>query len=141
MYLTMDEYSDMGGTIEDEALYDSLEFEAESLINHYTFGRLRNETELPREVKRLMKYLIDLAKSKADALVLGQSVSSTEPVIGTHITNQQNDGVSVSYSHISPDELYSKMYKEVVNAIHHYLDGVKDSLGRNILYRGLYPGE
>ena len=66
MYLTYEEYQAMGGTIEDAAEFDDLEFGAEALINYYTFNRLKNDTNIPTEVKRLTKYLIDLAKKKAD---------------------------------------------------------------------------
>ena len=64
MYLTYAEYTAMGGTL-DETTFNDLEFEAEALVNWYTFNRLKKDTTFPDELKRLMKYLINLAYSKS----------------------------------------------------------------------------
>ena len=59
MYLTYEEYTAMGGTL-DEPTFNDLEYEAEALVNWYTFNRLTKDTQIPSEVKRLIKYLINL---------------------------------------------------------------------------------
>ena len=42
MYLTFAEYTAMGGTLS-QTTFDDLEFEAEALVNWYTFNRLKND--------------------------------------------------------------------------------------------------
>ena len=140
MYLTYAEYQAQGGTITDVATFNDLEFGAEALINYYTFNRLKNNTEIPIEVKRLTKYLIDLAQKKADALSLGDSADENTTV-GTYITEQSNDGVSTKYSGMASADLYKLCNEEADGAIKQYLYGVMNELGRKLLYRGLYPGE
>ena len=76
MYLTYEEYQTMGGTL-DETTFNDLEFEAEALVNWYTFNRLKKDTNFPDELKRLMKYLIGLAQSKAEVLNASGSGSKT----------------------------------------------------------------
>lgn len=140
MYLTYDEYTEYGGTL-DETTFDNLEFGAESLINYYTFSRLKNDTVLPTEVKRLTKYLIDLATKKLASLSLGSGDEYNSPIAGTYITAQSNDGVSVSYNAMGSSDLYKLCGSEAKEAIFMQLDGVMNELGRKLLYRGLYPGE
>ena len=43
-YLTYDEYQQYGGTL-DETAYQDVAFEAQSVINWWTFNRLQSETE------------------------------------------------------------------------------------------------
>ena len=152
MYLTYEEYQNYGGTL-DETAFNDFEFEAECLINWYTFNRLKNDTEFPEEVKRCTYKLIQLAKMKADALILGnqQTITTTE-VDGVvtktttettaPIASQSNDGVSISYNTISAAEIFNKL-NNTNNAslfyeqIKMYLNGVVNSLGQHVLYRGL----
>lgn len=141
MYLTYEEYQNMGGTL-DETTFNDFEFEAETYVDWYTFNRLQNVTEYPEKVKKCMYHIIKLAKMKYDTLssssVSGDGTSNT---VGAKVTSQSNDGVSISYSVLSADTVYSNSKDEIKNIIYRYLVGVKDSLGRNLLYRGLYPGE
>ena len=150
LYLTYDEYTEMGGTLE-ETTFNDFEFEAESIINWYTFNRLKNEESLPTEVKRCMYRLISIAKLKADAMQLGVSESSsTSGSISNNVTamvqSQSNDGVSISYNVLSASELFDALQVktkggEVEQIVQKYLDGVINSLGQKVLYRGFYPGE
>lgn len=136
MYLTYAEYQDMGGTL-DEATFNDLEFEAESIINWYTFNRLKNDTTYPVEVKRLMKYLINLAASKQT--VVGGSGSDADST--KQIASQSNDGISVSYNILSAKDLMDSVKDEAENATKRYLQGVMNEAGRKLLYRGVYPNE
>lgn len=136
MYLTYAEYQNMGGTL-DEATFNDLEFEAESIINWYTFNRLKNDTTYPVEVKRLMKYLINLAASKQT--VVGGSGSDTDSA--KQIASQSNDGISVSYNILSAKDLMDNVKDEAENATKRYLQGVMNEAGRKLLYRGVYPDE
>ena len=139
MYLTYDEYLNMGGTLE-EIPFTDFEFQAEAQINYATFSRLKTDNTFPSEVKRLTKYLIDLFEKKAAAISLGKG-SSSSAGSGVYITSQSNDGVSVSYNGMSPTDLVALCKTEVQNAIKMYLDGVTNEAGHKLLYRGLYKGE
>lgn len=137
MYLTYAEYQDMGGTL-DEATFNDLEFEAEALVNWYTFNRLKEDTTFPVELKRLMKYLINLAYSKSG--IIDASGSGSDDTNKT-IVSQANDGVSVSYNILSAKDLMDTVNAEGSAAIKRYLQGVTNEAGRKLLYRGIYPNE
>lgn len=137
MYLTYAEYQQMGGTL-DETTFNDYEFEAEVLVNWFTFNRLKGDTTFPEELKRLMKYLVTLAKEKADV----QSSSGAEGESGgKSIASQSNDGVSVSYNVLSAKDLMQSIAGEGEKAIQTYLQGVTNEAGKKLLYRGLYKGE
>ena len=140
MYLTYDEYIAMGGTL-DESTYEYYEFQAEALVNWYTFNRLKGSTTYPPELKRLMNYLINMAVKQDEALNLGGTISSTNEGTGAFITQQSNDGVSVSYNGMASGDLFIACQKQAKEAVHLYLNGVMNEMGRYLLYRGLYPGE
>jgi len=137
VYLTYEEYQAMGGTL-DVTAFGDLEFEAEALINWYTFNRLKKDTTFPDEIKRLMKYLINLADSKNE--LLNASGSGSESANKT-IASQSNDGVSVSYNILSAKDLMDASTKDAENAIKQYLQGVTNEAGQLLLYRGVYPNE
>lgn len=136
MYLTYDEYKNMGGTLE-EIPFNDFEFQAEAQINYATFNRLKKDKTVPEAVKRLTLYLIDLMEKKAAAFSLGKG-SSTDSV---YITSQSNDGVSTSYNGMSPSDLIKLCKEDSLNTIRNYLEGVTNEAGHKLLYRGLYPGE
>lgn len=136
MYLTYAEYQTMGGTL-DEATFDDFEFEAEALVNWYTFNRLKNDTDIPEAVKRLMRYLINLAQSKASTLY----PSTDGTGVTAAIASQSNDGVSISYNVLSAKDLMDTLKDEAESTIRRYLQGVMNEAGRLVLYRGVYPDE
>ena len=153
MYLTYAEYQNMGGTL-DETTFNDFEFEAECVINWYTFDRLKKDTEFPTEVKRCMNELIKLAKLKADAMNLGSQTTQTTDGQGntttvttlSSIASQSNDGVSISYNTVSASQVFDKLSpftkgSEIESTVKMYLQGVVNSLGRKVLYRGIYPNE
>lgn len=139
MYLTYEEYIEMGGTLE-EATFDDYEFRAEALVNYVTFNRLANDAVIPDKVKRVIKYIIDMVQKKADALSLGNGENSSESG-SVYITSQSNDGVSVSYNGMASTDVFSLCDDEIQSAIQVYLYGVMNEAGRYLLYRGLYKGE
>ena len=140
MYLTYEQFQTMGGTL-DETLFNDYEFEAESLVDWYTFNRLQDEEEYPEKLPRLMYHLISLIKLKAESMSSGNEDTSSSNSGGRSIASQSNDGVSTSYNVIPASELVKTVKEEMVQAINQYLQGVTNSLGRRLLYRGLYPGE
>lgn len=136
MYLTYTEYTEMGGTL-DEPTFNNLEFEAEALVNWYTFNRLKNDVQIPSEVKRLIKYLISLIQDENEGL----SGSTGGGVTSGPVASQSNDGVSVSYAVLSAAERMQALKVQEESTIKKYLQGVMNEAGRKLLYRGLYPGE
>lgn len=137
MYLTYAEYQSMGGTL-DETTFNDLEFEAEALVNWYTFNRLKKDTTFPDELKRLMKYLIGLAYSKSGIInASGSGAVDTQKTIAS----QSNDRVSISYNILSAKDLMDSVKSESQDAIDKYLQGVMNEAGRLLLYRGVYPDE
>lgn len=154
MYLTYEEYQEYGGTLDETTFFD-FEFEAATVINWYTFNRLRNDEGFPEEVKRCAYRLIQLAKLKADALALGNQTTTVKDENGhviktietsSAIASQSNDGVSISYNTVSAAEVFSKISangkgNELEATVTRYLQGVTNSLGQHVLYRGIYPNE
>lgn len=136
MYLTYEEYRNMGGTL-DEVTFTKFEFQAQAEINYSTFNRLKADKVIPNEVKRLAYYLIDLLQKKADAFTLGKGDANA----AASITSQSNDGVSVSYNGLSPSDLIKLCKEDFLNAIRKHLEGVTNEAGHKLLYRGVYPGE
>lgn len=138
MYLTYEEYQTMGGTL-DETTFGDLEFEAEALVNWYTFNRLKNDSVFPVELKRLMKYLVNLLRIKGN--ILNSSDNGSTQGSGSAITSQSNDGVSVSYNVLSAAEVAETCKQDAADAIKQYLQGVMNEAGQLLLYRGAYPNE
>lgn len=139
MYLTYDEYINMGGTELEETAFQQLEFESRSIIDFWTFNRLKNETAYPEAVKRCVFKLINLLNDKQKAMVV--DIKTDGGVVKAGIASESNDGVSTSYNTLSAKEMVDASQKELETTIKMYLDGVKNSLGHKLLYRGLYPNE
>ena len=138
-YLTYDEYSEMGGTI-DETLFNNLRLDAQGYIDWYTFNRLWDEEEIPERVKICMYQLINLLSVTAN--LIAPTTPATGGInVGAQLSEQSNDGVSSKYAVLDAEILYDKAKKEVNACIERYLTGVVNSAGRKLLYRGLYPGE
>ena len=138
MYLTYTEYQSMGGTLE-EPVFADYEFQAEARINYVTFNRLAKDTVIPQKVKQVVKHIIDLVKTKADALSLGSEAGASTG--SAFITSQSNDGVSASYNGMASTDAFTVCDKEIESSIRLYLYGVTNEAGKLLLYRGLYKGE
>lgn len=139
MYLTYEEYVNMGGTLTETA-FNEFEFEAECIIDWYTFDRLKKDTEYPEAVKRCVYKIIKIALSKDSSFTLGDDMSGNSTKQGA-VVSQSNDGVSISYNAMSATDLFSKADDEIKLAITVYLANVTNSLGHKVLYRGIYPNE
>lgn len=140
MYLTYDEYLAFGGTVEETA-FDNLEFEARTVIDWWTYNRLQNDEEYPEAVKRCMFKLINLIIAKQQAQLLKNNGTVNTDVTESGIVQQSNDGVSTTYNIMSASEIIAQSGEDVKSTIRMYLQNVRNSLGRKVLYRGLYPGE
>ena len=153
MYLTYEDYQSMGGTL-DETAFNDFEYEAETIVNWYTFNRLKEETEYPDELARCMYRLIMLAKLKADALLMGKQVTvqyddqgnKTTTEVETYIKGQSNDGVSIDYNAVDANEVFGLLSSTgkgnvLETTVFRYLQGVRNSKGKRLTYRGMYPDE
>lgn len=140
MYLTYDEYIDMGGTLEDETAFEQLEFEARSIIDWWTFNRLRKQTTYPEAVKRCMFKLITLIQEKEIAMTPVTKGSSDSITTGG-IVRESNDDVVAEYNTLSAKQSMDMVRAETKTVVARYLQGVRNSLGHKVLYRGVYPDE
>lgn len=138
MYLTYAEYQSMGGTL-DETTFNDFEFQARAQIDWYTFNRLQKEETLPEAVKRCMYHLIDLLFLSASASATPAASPSTG--VSASVSSQSNDGVSISYNVLSASEALQTAKEQIQSSIDMYLQGVMNSLGQKVLYRGVYPNE
>ena len=142
-YLTYDEYSEMGGTL-DETLFDTLRLDAQGYIDWFSFNRLWKEEwrteDIMERVKLCMYQLIGLVAAKSN-LVVPQAQNAGGININAQVSTMSNDGVTTTYAVLSADLLYSKAKEEIDSCITRYLSGIMNSAGRKLLYRGLYPGE
>lgn len=140
MYLTYDEYNNMGGQALEETAFNQLEFEARTQIDWWTFGRLKNQSTYPEAVKRCMVKLIELL-DKQQKVMLIDAVDEDGNVVAGLMAHQSNDGVSATYNVITGNMAVRAIQSQLKSAVQMYLQDVRDSLGRKVLYRGLYPGE
>lgn len=145
MYLKYKEYEVYCGNSNrlSEASFNEFEFQAESLINWYTFNRLKGEAEIPENVKMCVFSLIKKLVLWNNLKSCGITASSDEETAEASelIKSQSNDGVSVSYNVISASEALANSKKEISDTIKTYLSGIYNSKGQSLTYRGMYPGE
>ena len=139
-YLDYETYQEYGGTL-DETTFNDLAFQAEVQIDWYTFNRLQDDSEVSERVKRCMYALIKLIQDKLIASAIPSDTGDTLNNVQAGITGQSNDGVSISYNIISASDALELAKKAVDKTIVKYLQGVTNSLGRKLLYRGIYPDE
>ena len=139
MYLTFSEYQNMGGTL-DETAFNDLEFEAEAIVDWYTFNRLQNNSTYPEKLKQCMYKLIRMTEERQQTMSPGETMDADGNVTSA-IASRSNDGVSISYNIVSAGELFDKLKIEMGDVVRKYLNGVVNELGRKVLYRGFYPGE
>lgn len=139
MYLTFEEYVEWNGTLDPDT-FNEYSFDIESIIDYYTFNRLKNQTEYPDKVKQLAFYLLNYLENKAKSLTPGKSMDGSDANPAS-IASESNDGVSTEYNVLTAASRLAILEAEAKKAIRRYLYGVKNSLGQALLYRGVYPGE
>lgn len=124
MFLTFNDYSNMGGDMDlDE--FNRFEYKARAFINQTTHNRIRDETPVRECVQKAMFELIDLLKSK----------SAAEDSGSTGVSSKTNDGVSVTYA---SGESVDQYWKRKTNSVLvEYLADEVDSRGIPLLYGGV----
>lgn len=143
MYLTYEEYTEYGGTL-DETTFNDLAFEAGAQIDWYTFNRFQamDASALDERVKRCMYRLIQIVQAnRAVNQTSGNGNDADASAIQAGVMSQSNDGVSISYNILAATEIIKTSPETIKNCIQQYLSGVTDALGRKVLYRGIYPDE
>ena len=138
LYLTYDEYVDLGGTL-DESSYTLYALDADAYIDWYTFNRLWGEETIPDKVNYCVYQLIRFIEAKMNQIL--PPVNENGFNATAQVTRYSNDGVTVEYNVLHADEIYHNCSKEIDGILNRYLDGLVNSAGRKLLYRGLYPGE
>ena len=139
-YLSYSEYQSMGGTL-DATTFADLEYEAESYVNWYTFNRLANETTIPDAVKKCIFHVMKLIQTQMGLLESSGGNDGTQSISSGVVASQSNDGVSISYNILSAKDAVELAKNNIDGTISRYLQGVTNSLGRRLLYRGIYPDE
>ena len=147
MYLTYSEYTELGGQL-DETSFNDLEYDAESIINWYTFNRLQKDEwkdalDTP-ELKRCVYQLIKL-KQLEDSLIMSGAggVGGIGWTKEAGVVKESNDGVTTEYNLLSSGDIlaYATGARPKKELIDRYLGSIVNDLGRRLLYRGVYPGE
>ena len=113
MYLTFNEYTELGGTL-NKAAFSRLELKARKLIDQRTFGRLKGLAEQSEVVKKLVFELMIVEEKEQNGVL--QSVS--------------NDGYSETYA-VANNEQKSACL------IAAYLSQEKTADGTPLLYCGV----
>lgn len=153
LYLPYITYKGLGGTL-DEITFSRFEYEAETIVNWYTFNRLKGEEKYPDELEYCMFSLIEYAKLQADAILLGKHTvtvtddegHSTSVETTAYIKSQSNDRVSISYNNVDASDLFKRLTSTgkdnpMAQIVFRYLQGVRNSKGYRLTYRGMYPDE
>ena len=123
MYLTYEEYRQLGGLITCEVAFNSVALRAEGIINNATMNRLKYMAETPESVKLLEYDLINYLNETRP-----NTVQITSESQGAGSTSE-----SVSYQVINNDEHNAKIFAMLTD----YLLSETDDNGVPLLYRGV----
>ena len=120
-YLTYDEYTEIGGTLDLTAFNRNID-RACGIIDNATHNRIEGMAEVPQRAKALCRDLVEyLARySTSDMVVSSRSQSA--------------GGVSESESYAT--KTADDVYGDIQNMIYDYLLNVTDDNGTPLLYRG-----
>lgn len=121
MYLTYDEYKDMGGKLEETAFLRNIHRVC-GIIDNATFNRVKNMTIISQTVKFLCCDLVDFLSIN----------SATEKTI----TSKSQTALSVSESENYAVKSKEEQAQDIDNMICDYLLSVTDDNGTPLLYRG-----
>ena len=129
MYLTLDEFTDMGFSVDlDEAVYARLEAKARSYIDRLTFGRLKNENPLRESAKHCMYELIS-------ALYADESYGGI--ALGREIASMSNDGMSVSFASSASAGSARSLSARYTGIVRTWLASECDSTGTSLMFPGV----
>lgn len=124
MYLTHQEYTDMGGEL-NAALFAPLSVRAEALLNKLTHGRAAGEDPAR-----------DALRYAAFALIGAMAEDQQSGGAGREIAAMSNDGVSITYAAGSGASGAQRAARYAAIA-REYLEGEVDGNGVALLYAGV----
>ena len=122
-YLTYEEYTDLGGTLE-ETPFNLLEYQAQKIIDKYTFGRLMTLETQTQDVKLCVAHLLTIIESYDPLEKQSRGIAS-----------ENTDGYSVSYNNDISNIVSSKTL-ELKNIVYTDLAECKLEDGTPYLYIG-----
>ena len=120
-YLTYEEYTEIGGTLDLTAFNRNID-RACGVVDTETRNRVGNMKEMPRQVKACCR---DLTEYLHNNSTLAKSVSSK---------SQSAGGVSESESY--SEKTAEDMFGDIMNILYDYLGSLTDDNGTPLLYRG-----
>ena len=120
-YLTYEEYTEIGGTLDLTAFNRNID-RACGVVDTETRNRVGNMKEMPRQVKACCR---DLTEYLHNNSTLVKSVSSK---------SQSAGGVSESESY--SEKTAEDMFGDIMNILYDYLGSLTDDNGTPLLYRG-----
>lgn len=110
-YITYARYVELGGSVSDEATFNSLQNRIESKLNYITFGRLEqmaDDDNLPSEIEMLEVDLIGFLDA-----------DKTETV-KTGVQSYSNGIESITYA-VSSDDIEKQLTKRIYTSAQEYL--------------------
>lgn len=127
MYLSYEEYAEMGGKIPAEA-YPRYERKARQQIDRATHCRIRDENPVRENVKGCVYELIAAEQQREEASALSN---------GGALASASNDGVSVTFASSGTDATERSAQARATAIICTWLDGECTGDGVNLLYAGV----
>jgi hypothetical protein len=125
MYLTYDEYLDMGGAEIEEEVFNRHIARANATITRMTHGRILNESPVRESVKCA-------AFELANAIHADSQVGA----VGREIASMSNDGVGVSFVTGSQSGAAASAHRHAA-IVREYLEFERDANGTLLLYVGV----
>lgn len=122
VYLTYEEYSNIGGTLDIAAFNRNLD-RACGVIDNATYNRMCKMDSVPTQAKAACRDLIEY---------LYNNDSISEKGVLSHSESQGPISESVSYVTKTPNDIYG----DIQNILFDYLGSVIDDYGTPLLYRG-----
>lgn len=128
MYLTNDEYINMGSTLElEDEVFARLEMQARRAIDRATHWRVQNENPVRESVKYCMYDLIS-------TIYADENLSNFSA--GRDIASMSNDGVSISFASSGSESAAQSMQTRLNAIIRTWLTGETTASGIHLLYAG-----
>ncbi len=120
-YLTYEEYSQKGGTLDLTAFNRNID-RACGIVKNATHGRIERMESIPEEVKALCRDLVEyLAQNSASSAV---------------VTSRSQSAGAVSESESYATKTADDIQGEIDGIVFDYLGGVYNDCGVPVLYRG-----
>lgn len=111
-YITFNEYTELGGTVTDEATFNSLQLRIESKINYLTFGRLDAMIEHDESAPDVVKQM--------EVDIINEYVADNIDSAKTGVQSYSNGIESITYA-VSSEDIDKQYSKRLYTKIKEYL--------------------